>query len=111
MENVVLILTTVPAGDDGERIARALVEERLAACVNVLAPMTSIYRWRGAVEEGSEQQVVIKTTRGRIAAVCARVTALHAYELPELIVLPVVDGGSSYLEWVRTETAIPPSEV
>jgi periplasmic divalent cation tolerance protein len=104
MTDIVLILTTVPARDQGEAIARALVEETLAACVNILPPMTSIYRWRGAVERESECQIVIKTTRGRIAAIQARVKALHSYDLPEFIVLPVVDGSEGYLEWVRTET-------
>jgi periplasmic divalent cation tolerance protein len=104
MTDIVLILTTVPARDQGEAIARALVEETLAACVNILPPMTSIYRWRGAVERESECQIVIKTTRGRIAAIQARVKALHSYDLPEFIVLPVVDGSEGYLEWVRAET-------
>jgi periplasmic divalent cation tolerance protein len=104
MTDIVLILTTVPEGDQGEAIARALVEERLAACVNVLAPMMSIYRWRGAVERESERQMVIKTTRERLAAIEARVKELHSYELPEFIVLPVADGGVKYLEWVRAET-------
>jgi periplasmic divalent cation tolerance protein len=104
MTDIVLILTTVPARDQGEAIARALVEETLAACVNLLPPMTSIYRWRGAVERESECQIVIKTTRGRIAAIQARVKALHSYDLPEFIVLPVVDGSEGYLEWVRAET-------
>jgi periplasmic divalent cation tolerance protein len=104
MTDIVLILTTVPAGDQGEAIARALVEETLAACVNVLPPMTSIYRWRGAVEREAECQIVIKTTRERIAAIEARVKALHSYDLPEFIVLPVVGGSAGYLEWVRGET-------
>jgi len=98
--NVIVILTTVPNDDRAEAMARALVEERLAACVNVRAPMTSIYRWKGAVERDTERQMVIKTTRERLAAVEARVRALHSYELPEFLVIEVDGGGDAYLKWV-----------
>lgn len=104
MTEVVLILTTVPDGDLGEMVARKLVEERLAACVNLFAPMTSCYRWHSVLEREVERQLVIKTTRDRVAAVQARLAELHSYELPEFLVLPVLDGSSAYLEWVRTET-------
>jgi periplasmic divalent cation tolerance protein len=104
MTEVVLILTTVPDDGAGETLARTLVEERLAACVNVLPPMTSIYRWRGAVEHDSERQLVVKTTRHQIGAVRERIAQLHPYELPELLVLDVIDGSPGYLDWVRTET-------
>ena len=105
MSDVVVVLTTVPEGEKGEAIAEALVEERLAACVNVLAPMTSIYRWRGAVERESERQMVIKTTRHRLPALQARLAALHPYELPEFLVLAVADSSSAYFDWVLTETS------
>ena len=105
MGDVVVILTTVPAGSKGEEIAQALVEERLAACVNVLAPMTSIYRWRGAVERDTEQQLIIKTSSGRAAAVQARLTALHPYDVPEFLVLSVADSSTAYFEWVGNETS------
>ena len=105
MGDVVVVLTTVPTGSKGEEIGRTLVEERLAACVNVLAPMTSIYRWRGAVERESEQQMIIKTTRGRVPAVQSRLAALHPYELPEFLVLAVADSSSAYFEWIGQETA------
>jgi periplasmic divalent cation tolerance protein len=105
MPDVVLILTTVPVGEGGETIARALVDERLAACVNVHAPMTSFYRWHGAVQRDVERQLVIKTTRDRVSAIQARLASLHAYELPEFVVLPVADGSAAYLDWVRTEAA------
>jgi periplasmic divalent cation tolerance protein len=103
--DVVLILTTAPAGDAGEAIARALVDERLAACVNVLAPMASVYRWQGAVERETERQLIIKTTGDRTAAIHARLRELHSYELPEFLVLKVSDGGAAYLEWVAHETS------
>ena len=105
MGDVVVVLTTVPTGSKGEEIGRALVEERLAACVNLLAPMTSIYRWRGAVERESEQQMVIKTTRGRVPSLQSRLSALHPYELPEFLVLAVADSSSAYVEWIRQETS------
>jgi periplasmic divalent cation tolerance protein len=103
--DVVLVLTTAPAGDRGETIARTLVDERLAACASVLAPMTSFYRWHGAVERDVERQLIIKTTRGRVAAIRARLGELHSYDLPEFVVLPVSDGGPAYLDWVRNETS------
>ena len=104
MGDVVVVLTTVPAGSKGEEIGRTLVEERLAACVNVLAPMTSIYRWRGAVERETEQQMIIKTTRGQVPALQSRLAALHPYELPEFLVLAVADSTSAYFEWIGQET-------
>ena len=89
-------------------MAETLVAERLAACVSVLPIMRSIYRWQGAVERAEESQLVIKTTRGALEALEARIGALHPYEVPEFLVLAVDDGGRRYLEWVRTET-MPPS--
>ena len=100
MTQVVLILITVPDGDLGRQIARTLVEEQLAACVNIHAPMTSIYRWRGRVEEETERQLVIKTIAAKVEAVRVRAGQLHSYELPEFLVLPVADGSKEYLEWV-----------
>ena len=102
--DVVLILTTVPAAARAEVIARSLVDERLAACVNVLSTMTSFYRWQGKIEQEDERQIVIKTTRDRVAAVQTRGRDLHAYEVPEFLVLPVSDGSTGYLDWVRKET-------
>jgi periplasmic divalent cation tolerance protein len=104
MTDLVIVLTTVPEGDLGDTIARRLIEERIAACVNVCAPMTSLYRWRGAVERETERQLVIKTTREQVPAVQARIAELHSYELPEFIVLAVADGSTEYLDWVGRET-------
>ena len=103
--DVVIILTTVPEGDLGEAVARRLIEERLAACVNVYGPITSFYRWRGAVERETERQVVIKTTRAHVPAVQACLAELHSYDLPELLVLAVADGSTAYLAWVEGETS------
>jgi periplasmic divalent cation tolerance protein len=107
VSDLVLILTTVPADDRAEAIARVLVDERLAACVNVQTPMTSLYRWKGVVEQESERQLVIKTLRARTEQVKARLRELHPYELPEWIVMPVAETSPEYLEWVRAETAAP----
>jgi periplasmic divalent cation tolerance protein len=101
MTNVVVVLTTVP--DDGrtDELARVLVEERLAACVNVHGPMSSTYRWRDAVQRDAERQLVIKTTRDRVAALEERLRALHPYELPEFLVLAAEAGSAAYTRWVE----------
>jgi periplasmic divalent cation tolerance protein len=101
---VVLILTTVPDEPRGEAIAEALLESRLAACVNISGPMASLYRWNGEIQRDTERQLVIKTTSDRIAAVQARVADLHPYELPEFLVVPVAHGSDAYLAWVSDET-------
>jgi periplasmic divalent cation tolerance protein len=103
MNDLILILTTMPDDDRAAGLARTLVEERLAACVNVHAPMTSTYRWREAIESAPERQVVIKTTRGRRAALEARLRALHPYELPELVVIDAA-ASEAYANWVREAT-------
>jgi periplasmic divalent cation tolerance protein len=97
---VVLLLTTIGAETDAPALARTLVEERLAACVNVLPTMTSVYRWKGKVEQDREQQLVIKTTAERVPALEARLRELHPYELPEFLVLTASGGSSAYLAWV-----------
>jgi periplasmic divalent cation tolerance protein len=99
--DVVIVLTTLGADADAAAFARVLVDERLAACVNILPPMTSIYRWKDAVEQDREQQVIMKTTAGRLAALEARLRELHSYELPEFLVLPASGGSAAYLDWVR----------
>jgi periplasmic divalent cation tolerance protein len=96
---VAIVLTTLGADADAAAFARTLVDERLAACVNVLPVMTSIYRWQGKVEQDREQQVVIKTSSDRVAALQARLRELHPYELPEFLVLDA-GGSEAYLAWV-----------
>jgi len=100
MDSAVVVLTTWPADRDPDALARALVGERLAACVNVLGSMRSTYRWQGAVEQADERQLVIKTTTSRVAALDARLREMHPYEVPELLVLPVTGGGEDYLRWL-----------
>jgi periplasmic divalent cation tolerance protein len=94
-----LVLTTIGADADAAALARALVEARLAACVNVLPPMTSVYRWKGAVEEDREQQLVIKTSPATVAELQAWLLAHHPYETPEFLVLDA-SGSDAYLRWV-----------
>jgi periplasmic divalent cation tolerance protein len=96
----VIVLTTLPAESDAAGFAAALVEARLAACVNLLPIMQSVYRWQGAVDQESERQVIIKTSRPRLDALWSRVRDLHPYEVPEFIVLPVIDGSDAYLKWL-----------
>jgi len=105
MSEVVLVLSTVVDDDRAEVLARTLVDERLAACVNLHQPMVSLYRWKGHVERDTERQLVIKTTRGRLAALEARLRELQSYDLPELIVISVDDGSAAYLGWVADETS------
>ena len=106
MENdCVLVWTTIGRAADGRGMASILVTERLAACVNVLPEMESTYRWKGQVEVDHERQVVIKTTAGRVSALRARVHELHDYEVPEFIVMPVIGGSETYLNWIRESTA------
>ena len=100
----VMVLTTLPADADGPAFARALVDARLAACVNLLSPMESIYRWEGEIEAETERQVVIKTSRDRVAPLWDRVRELHPYDVPEFLVLPIVDGNDAYLRWVVDST-------
>ena len=100
----VLVLTTVPDDERAETLARTLVDERLAACVNLHAPMVSIYRWKGRVERSAERQLVIKTTRDRVPALEARLRELHSYELPEFVVVSVDEGSAAYLDWVDEAT-------
>jgi len=102
----ILVLTTMPNDESKTaELARALIDERLAACVNVHGPMVSTYRWDGRVERDAERQVVIKTTRDRLEAVRTRVHELHPYELPEFLVLDITGGSDAYLDWVKAETA------
>jgi len=100
-----LALSTCPDSETAVRIAHALVEERLAACVNRLSGIQSTYRWRGEIQDESEVLLLIKTTRGRFDALRARLVELHPYEVPELIALDIVDGSPAYLEWLSAESA------
>lgn len=99
-----LILTNLPDVASAEKLARALIESRAAACVNVLAACRSIYRWHGAVETAAEVPLLIKTTAANYPRVEALVRAQHPYELPELIAAPITHGLPAYLDWLAKET-------
>ena len=104
-----LVLTHLPDHSTAEALARTLVEQRLAACVNILAPCTSIYRWQGKLETAREVPLLIKTTQERYAALEVAVRAAHPYQLPELIALPIEQGLPDYLAWIAAETRAPDS--
>lgn len=102
--SVVVVFSTFPSADRAAEVARTLVTERLAACVNILGGVRSIYRWRGDLQEDAETLAVIKTTRQRFDSMKARLVELHPYEVPEVIALPVDAGHAPYLAWVADET-------
>src|SRR5262245_19762520 len=97
-----IVLVTVSSAAEAQTIARALVEARLAACVNIIPGLTSIYRWEGQVCEDSELLLVIKTKGQQVAALQERLAHLHSYALPEVIALPICDGSTRYLAWLES---------
>lgn len=104
MDEVRLMLVTAPDRQTGLKIARALVEDRLAACVNIIPGLTSVYRWQGGLEEDEEVQLLIKTRSRLVDRVTEKVNGLHPYDLPEVISLAVEGGSAAYLNWVWNET-------
>ena len=98
------MLTTLGAGENADGLARTLVDEGLAACVNVLPVMRSVYRWQGAVHHDDERQLVIKTTAAKVSALESRLIALHPYDVPEFMVLSVAQGSAPYLSWIVDST-------
>jgi len=101
----IVVLMTAGSAEDAAKIARALVEERLVACVNVVPGIRSIYRWQGNVADEAEWLLVAKTTRSRFSGLEARVRELHSYEVPEVIAVEIADGSAPYLEWLARESA------
>ena len=104
MRDVVVVLTTFPAAGGAGAFARTLVGERLAACVSIHAPMTSIYWWDGKLQEDAECQLTIKTSADRVKALKDRIRELHPYDVPEFLVLAVADGSEDYIRWVGEST-------
>ena len=98
----VIVLVTIPADEEAAAFAESLVSTGVAACVNLLPPMQSIYRWEGEIENETERQVLIKTTSASVPALWQRVRDLHSYDVPEFLVLPIIDGNEAYLKWIRT---------
>jgi periplasmic divalent cation tolerance protein len=102
--SALLVLTNLPDRTAAEQLADMLVSRQLAACVNILAPCRSVYRWKGAVQRDEEHPLLIKTTRERYAALERAIIETHPYELPEVIAVPIERGLPAYLDWVATET-------
>ncbi len=107
-EETLLVISNLPDRAAAESLAHALVERRLAACVNILPPCHSVYRWQGAVEQADEVPLLIKTTRARYAELEAALGELHPYQIPEIIALPLVAGLPAYLDWVSAECSRDP---
>ncbi|MEA3015755.1 MAG: periplasmic divalent cation tolerance protein [Sphingomonadales bacterium] len=103
MSAIVTVYATFGSEEEAGRIGRTCVEERLAACVNVLGAVHSIYRWQGAIEEGTEVAALFKTTEARADALIARIAELHSYDVPAAVVWPIAGALGAYEEWVRTE--------
>ena len=103
MTDKIVVYNTCASAEEAEKIARRLVEARLAACVSVVPGLRSFYRWHGAIEDSTEWLLIIKTSRGRFSELRAELERLHSYEVPELIALPIVDGSPDYLNWLDAE--------
>ena len=103
MTNYIQVVTTTERKEDAERIARALVEARLAACVQIVGPITSTYRWQGAIETAEEWQCLAKSRQDLFTRVDEAIRGIHPYEVPEILALPIAAGSSAYLEWLETE--------
>ncbi|HSJ14217.1 MAG TPA: divalent-cation tolerance protein CutA [Longimicrobiales bacterium] len=104
-----VVLVTTPVVADAERIVQALVEERLAACGNIVPAVSSIFTWQGALERSAEVLVLLKTSQALLPALTARVVEMHPYELPEILAVPVLGGLDAYLEWIEASTGPVPT--
>jgi periplasmic divalent cation tolerance protein len=105
MTDKIVVLSTTASAEEAEKIARSLVEERLAACVNVLGGVRSFYRWKGNIEDATEWLLVIKSSRAHFDALRTALGKLHSYEVPEAIALPIIDSAKDYLVWLEGELA------
>jgi uncharacterized protein involved in tolerance to divalent cations/ADP-ribose pyrophosphatase YjhB (NUDIX family) len=103
MQEFIVVYVTAGSAEEADRLARSLVDERLAACVNRIKSVQSVYRWKGKVEESEEELLIIKTSRDRFAVLEKRVRELHSYSVPEVIALPVIEGSSGYLKWLKEQ--------
>lgn len=105
MTDKIVVFSTCGSEAEAARLAGTLVEERIAACVNIVAPVRSFYRWKGAVEDATEWLLLIKTERRLFDRLRAALEAVHSYKLPEVLAVPVVDGSTNYLAWLGSELA------
>lgn len=101
-----MVLSTCGSAEEAERIARGLVEKRLAACVNIIPAVRSIYRWKGALEDEQEVLLLIKSSRALFEEVRGEIEKMHSYEVPEVIAVQIVDGAEAYLEWMGRELVV-----
>jgi periplasmic divalent cation tolerance protein len=101
----IVVLITTGSLEEGQKIARLLVDERLAACVNIVSPIQSVYRWEGKVQEEQEVLLIAKTAGAMLEQLAARVKQLHSYAVPEIIALPIVAGTDDYLRWIDKQTS------
>lgn len=104
MTDKIVVFTTCGSEEEARKIASALIERHVAACVTISAPVASLYRWKGAVEESREWMLMIKSRRERFAELRAVLESAHSYEVPEVLAIPVVEGSPNYLAWVEDET-------
>lgn len=104
MTDCVVVFVTAANRQEAEKIGRELVDQRLAACANLVSEVTSIFRWQGNIDTEQEVLMVLKTRAAQFPAVVERVKALHSYEVPEIIALPILDGSQSYLDWIKAST-------
>ena len=103
MTDKIVIFSSCPSAEEAEKVARGLVEKRLAACVKMIPGARSFYRWKGEIEEAGEYVLLIKSRRDLFARLKTELAALHSYEVPEILAVPVVEGASSYIDWIDKE--------
>lgn len=103
MTDKIVVFSACDSADEAEKIARLLIETKLAACVNVFPGVRSFYRWKGVIQNAAEWLLVIKSSRAHFEALRAEIEKAHSYEVPELIALPIVDGSKNYLNWLENE--------
>ena len=106
MTDKIVVLSMCSSEEEADRIAESLVEKQLAACVNLIRGVQSVYRWKGQIERSAETMLVIKSTRGHFDRLRTELERMHSYEVPEVIALPVVDGSPAYLDWMERELVI-----
>lgn len=106
MDQLIVTLVTASSEEEALTIARALVEERLAACANIIPAIRSIYRWEGKICDEPECYLIIKTRESLFSALQERIQTLHTYDVPEIIALPIVEGSKAYFDWIREETVM-----
>jgi len=104
MTDKIVVLTTCGSEDEARKLASVLIEKHMAACVNITSPVTSVYRWKGSIEQAQEWMLIIKSRRERFEELRVVIESAHSYELPEVLAIPVLEGSPNYLAWVEAET-------